>query len=173
MSKNKPSYTGAYYVKSYVYRQTLKRSLARAAKALKTISKEFDSIAFTGMSGACTAPTLALRLNKELIMVRKDNDTDCHEPRKVHGNDKCKNYVIVDDFTSSGETAERVQREIFRIFPHAHCLGVLEVNRVRDDDKGLGILETRYNLDLDLTKKEIKKCKDIITKAVKQSKRGR
>jgi adenine/guanine phosphoribosyltransferase-like PRPP-binding protein len=72
--------------------------------------KKFDSIAFRGMSGALIAPIVANRMNKELILVRKDTDSGSgsHADQLVEGNSGSKRYVILDDFISSGLTTKEI-----------------------------------------------------------------
>ena len=98
------------------------KALRRAVKILKAV--EFDTIAFTGVSGGIFAPLLALRLKKELLVVRKKQDTDNHSfERKVEGYFHAQKYLFVDDLISSGKTAARVHRVIKEEIPEATCIG--------------------------------------------------
>ena len=67
----------------------------------------FDSIAFTGASGAALAFPLSIALEKSLICVRKRR-SGSHSPYEVEGNCGSKSYIIVDDFTETGETIDRI-----------------------------------------------------------------
>jgi adenine/guanine phosphoribosyltransferase-like PRPP-binding protein len=99
-----------------------------ALKALKPLSDQFDSIAFSGMSGAIIAPLLANRLKKELILVRKKGDKD----GDASGFTLAKSYVIVDDFIDTGDTTRRIRHQIKKWNPKAKCLGVLEVQGLEE-----------------------------------------
>lgn len=85
-----------------------KDAIKQAVDLLQPHLKEFDAIAFTGISGALVAPTLAFLLDKSLIAVRKDK---IKEPRHSHlsaeGED-CQHYLIVDDFSSTGATVRNI-----------------------------------------------------------------
>ena len=98
-------------------------------------NKKFDSIAFTGNSGACLAIIIAHTLNKELIMVRKS--MDCHSSFKVEGYSSSKRYLIIDDFISMGSTVTKIQKEIHKSLPKTKCVGVLEVCRLELETIGL------------------------------------
>lgn len=128
-TKHVPEYQTCDYLKYYLDPVAAKNRYVLAAKVLKKYAKEFDSIAFTGMSGALIAPAIASRLNKPLIMVRKST-RNCHSSHKVEGNKACKKYVIVDDLISSGETATNIQKAIHKFAPDARCIGVLQVNEL-------------------------------------------
>lgn len=97
-------------------------------KAIKALSKHnFDSIAFMGMSGALVAPTIASRMNKELLMVRK-KDEKRHSSFDVEGYSISKRFVIVDDFVCSGETVTYILDQIKEFAPDSICIGILEIN---------------------------------------------
>jgi adenine/guanine phosphoribosyltransferase-like PRPP-binding protein len=100
----------------------LKETLRIAAKTLRKY--EFDAIAFTGMSGALLAPTLALRLEKNLLMVRKPGDS--HSGMRVEGDKAALRYVIVDDFMASGRTVRTILKEVADFAWNAQCIGVCE-----------------------------------------------
>jgi adenine/guanine phosphoribosyltransferase-like PRPP-binding protein len=123
-----------------------------AKKALAAY--DFDSIAFRGMSGALIAPSVALALNKQLLMVRKPHD-DSHSTMKVEGYRSTKRYVILDDFVSSGATANTIKARIEEFAPSAECLGVLCVmnltyQRFRELAEGQRVpLWNRFDLDWD------------------------
>ena len=95
----------------------LTRSLSR---------RRFDAIAFTGTSGAAVAYPLSLRLKKPLICVRKEK---AHSDRKVEGAYGAKNYIIVDDFISSGRSNDRIRRAVKAAYtqakyPEPKCVGI-------------------------------------------------
>jgi len=90
----------------------------------------FDAIAFRGNSGALIAPTLALALDKTMLMIRKNCPCGIHSfshsSHEVEGDYGAKTYIIADDIISSGTTAQAIVEEIKKVAPKAKCLGVLE-----------------------------------------------
>jgi hypothetical protein len=100
----------------------LRKALAVSVKFLKT--KDFDAIAFRGLSGSLVAPILALRLKKTLLAVRKGEDS--HSRQMVEGDFAAKRYIIVDDFIASGSTVYNIMKEIHsELKGRAECVGFL------------------------------------------------
>lgn len=66
---------------------------------------KFDTIVFRGMSGALIVPTVADRIQKAMLMIRKG---DSHSTWNVEGNILLKSYVIIDDLIASGETIRNI-----------------------------------------------------------------
>jgi adenine/guanine phosphoribosyltransferase-like PRPP-binding protein len=118
---------------------------------MRTISAPYDTIVFSGASGTMIGPILALRLEKEMVLVRKKKDTDSHSGMNVEGFDESDNYIIVDDFVDSGNTVKHIQRKMHGFAPQAKCLGVVSVQELDDDAFDLDVYSTRYNL----TKREL------------------
>lgn len=99
---------------------------------------DYHAIAFRGMSGALVVPMLCRRLNKGMIVCRKESE-------RSHG-DLCEglliggNYIIVDDFISCGHTvrgiAETIEKYRTRFgepeFPSSKLLAVFLYQRVHD-----------------------------------------
>lgn len=125
-----PRYSHCQYLDFALETKRLRKSIALAVKALKFF--EFDAIAFRGMSGAMIAPMLALRLDKTLIMVRK-NPSDSHSGLRVEGDKAARRYVIVDDFVSMGDTACEIIKQVNGWAPEAECIGVLQVRKLYTD----------------------------------------
>jgi adenine/guanine phosphoribosyltransferase-like PRPP-binding protein len=141
-------YQGAGHTTNFLYPQDLSKFLKRALSVLKSKKfkekyPEYDTIAFSGYSGALIAPYLALSLGKDLVLVRKDSDK-CVSSYKVEGNRAIKKYIIVDDLVSSGRTANRIYEKIKEQVPDAECLGVLQVQQL--ESKGS---DTNLYLDPD------------------------
>ncbi len=80
-----------------------------AVKDLRNHTRSFDSIACTGISGITVAAPVALRLHKNLIVVRKPGDK-AHSCSFVEG--KGKRYVFLDDFINTGKTVRRVGQKL-------------------------------------------------------------
>ena len=111
----------------------------RAKQAFRVNDFQFDTIAFSGCSGTMFGPMLALHLNKEMILVRKEQDCTSsdkklrklqglvnHSQRRVEGYTECKRYIIVDDQVSMGDTVKRMAKEIRAFAPDAQCMAVYQ-----------------------------------------------
>jgi orotate phosphoribosyltransferase-like protein len=78
---------------------TIRESVALCSKL------EFDTFAFSGLSGACLAPILAHLMHKELLMVRKNGGKDGSTSGMWReGYLASDRLIIVDDLISSGAT---------------------------------------------------------------------
>lgn len=96
---------------TYLDPSTLKDHIKSTVEYLRKSDLTYDTIAFCGMSGALIAPPVAVKLGKDLLMVRKDSD-DRHSCYHVLGNTETKNYIIVDDLISSGKTLRHIINKI-------------------------------------------------------------
>jgi len=118
------------YHSDYLYKflnpSRLSFYIALAVQALE--GWEFDTIAFRGMSGALIAPSVAIAMKKQLIMVRKT--MSCHSDSLVEGYKEAKRYVILDDFTSSHTTRDTIIKEVSNFAPQAIYLGLLPVHHI-------------------------------------------
>lgn len=79
--------------------------------------KRFDVIVVTGISGQAVGFPLALALDKEIVVLRKNDDKSCHGTagELIGGrNVKGKRCLFVDDFVSMGRTRTRVREAIER-----------------------------------------------------------
>lgn len=92
---------------------------------LRTIRQskiEFDSIAFSGMSGALIAPIIALRLKKGMLVVRKESDESHGQPVEgCHGD----SYIILDDFVGMGSTVGHISEQLSEM----RCVGLFLYRR--------------------------------------------
>jgi orotate phosphoribosyltransferase len=132
-------------------------------KALRKLpNRKFDSIAFRGMSGAIVAPIVAMKLKKNLLMVRKTSVTT-HSGCKVEGFSKSKKYIIVDDFIESGATAAHIYYEVKDFAPKAECVGLLVVSDGKHGDEpiflDLPFLKKRFGVKWAAIHKERKREK--------------
>lgn len=124
MSVHKPDIRSDGYAHAWLDPRELSATLEAAVVFLSTL--DFDAIAFRGNSGAVYASPLAIRLNKSLILVRKDT-TSTHSSALVEGDKAARTYLIVDDFIASGETVQIIRKEVKRFAPETKYLGTLEM----------------------------------------------
>lgn len=108
--------------------KTLTRLVDDCLGKLKPVKKTFEAFAYRGQSGALVAPILSVMLNKYLLCVRKPGE-DSHSTREVEGLQTACNYVIVDDFVSSGDTAIKIQQAVYRMNPGSICVGLILYKR--------------------------------------------
>ena len=90
---------------------------------------EYDSIAFTGMSGAVLAPIISYLTGKHLIMVRKKGD-NTHSDYDIESSSTiCNRYVIIDDQSHSGKTIDRIvhkiEDSILTLSHDVNCVGII------------------------------------------------
>lgn len=78
---------------------------------LSQFDHEFDAIACTGVSGLIVASVLAYRMEKHLIILRKDGENS-HAAYCVENNRKQFRVLIVDDLVSSGNTLRRIDSAV-------------------------------------------------------------
>jgi orotate phosphoribosyltransferase len=96
-------YIHSSYLENVLESKRLKRTVKWICAHMKASGLEFEAIAFRGMSGALVAPLVAVLLNKDLIVCRKD-EINHHSAFVVEGRLCCGSYVILDDFMASGLT---------------------------------------------------------------------
>jgi hypothetical protein len=84
-----------------------------AVKVVSEFRKKhpFDSIAFTGTSGAGMAFPLSYVMKVPLIHLPKPG-VYRHDYSKVEGTRSSKKYLIVDDFIGGGSTVKRIEKTI-------------------------------------------------------------
>jgi adenine/guanine phosphoribosyltransferase-like PRPP-binding protein len=138
-------YRGSSWITKFVCTASLKKHAQDAARAMRTISAPYDTIVFSGSSGTLIGPILALRLEKEMVLVRKEDDEN-HSGNNVEGFDGTKKYIIVDDFVDSGATVKRIQRKMHVFAPKAKCLGVVSVQELDDEMFDTEVYSTEWNL---------------------------
>lgn len=128
------------YLKIVYNRKSYNKQLNETFNVLQKIKRKttFDSIAFTGTSGAAFAYPLANMLNVSLICVRKQTENS-HSPYEVEGFGASKNFIIIDDFYASGLTLTTILRKIKNFYdeikkPKPRFRGVLLYN---DSENGI------------------------------------
>lgn len=108
----------------------LRNMLIKANDAFTKLRKtlKFDAIAFSGSSGAAIAFPLAVSHKIPVIYVRKANEQSHGNMVECNGENPIKNYLIVDDFISSGDTVAWIANQIksyARGAPKPKLVGVL------------------------------------------------
>lgn len=120
-------------------RRDLIKSLVRILK-----HHDFDSIACRGLSGLLVAPTVAMMMDKTLLVIRKQ-DEDCHSWRAVEGDANALRYVIIDDLICSGDTVKAILRAMERERIDAKCIGVIQYLYITSTTEPLDAVEPLTN----------------------------
>ena len=89
---------------------------------------EFDAIACCGCSGFLVAPAVALRLKKNLIIIRK-SIANCHSRLLVEGPLNTKKYIIIDDLIDKGNTIKKILKAME--YENSICVGIYLYNDYR------------------------------------------
>jgi len=139
-----PHYYGALYLERFTNPEKLAARIDMAVRALR--GHKFDCIAFTGMSGMLIGPPVALRLGKTFLMVRKDAYAS-HSTLEVEGDYAAHRYIILDDFTESGNTIRRIREAIAVHSPDAKYVGFLGVAHITEGR--LAVAEKRLDAGKD------------------------
>lgn len=113
------------YLRNSLDKDLLKKNLAWAITTMKKSKLDFDSIAVTGVSGLTFGSILAHRLNKNLIVVRKQTELT-HSWCDIEGEKTGKKYIIVDDQISSGDTVKSIITRLrdHLSFEKMNCVGL-------------------------------------------------
>jgi orotate phosphoribosyltransferase len=88
----------------------LKDTVEKALPILRRHKTKFDSFVVTGYSSSLIASTLALKMKKNITLLRKDTE-ERHSRHKFEGVLGSRN-VFVDDLVSSGKTLEFVYKRL-------------------------------------------------------------
>lgn len=133
------------YLSTVLNQDKLDDALKKAVKRIKKKDfPKFDAIAFRGYSGALFASALALKLKKDLILIRKSENA--HSWKAVEGANKSKRYIIIDDFISSGETVRACLDKVTKFATKAKCVGIFlyaATSDSFDQIKGVKVYTTR------------------------------
>jgi adenine/guanine phosphoribosyltransferase-like PRPP-binding protein len=117
----------AGYIPSAVFHagDTRKELLDKFVALIENSGVSFDTIAFSGVSGALIAPLIADRLGKHLTVIRKRPEQErAHSSRPCEGwCDPQAKYIIVDDFLDTGATVRRIWRAMCDRNA-GHCVGI-------------------------------------------------
>lgn len=89
---------------------------------------DFSHIAVCGVSGITIGGPVALRLKKNLIVVRKDVKLglDCHSGIRCEGIPKQPfNYIIIDDCVDTGKTITYIDDQIYQRNAKSNLVSVI------------------------------------------------
>jgi len=124
--------------------------IIKAVCELRKISDDFDSIACCGVSGLMVVPQIAELLNKNILIVRKDDEKRYSEFRS-EGVTPFR-YVVVDDLICSGATIRHIKNLIRDEYPRARCIGVYcylpDECAYKDDREGSKLCERDLGVPL-------------------------
>lgn len=124
-----PQYHGAFYLHLFTDPELLAKRIDLAAKALKR--HKFDAIAFMGISGTLIGPPVAMKLKKPFLLVRKPGH-DSHSQWDVEGDYAAKSYIILDEFSETGDTKRLIREQIAEVMPRAEYKGFLGVKWITE-----------------------------------------
>lgn len=99
------------YLRSVLHPAGFKKVINALFEELKPFKRKFDTIVFTGSSGCMIGPALATKLDKQMLLVRKECDGS-HSSYLCEGYYELVNYVIVDDLVCTGRTIERLVKQV-------------------------------------------------------------
>lgn len=110
-----------------LFQRSVDKTLAAAERLQKCYG--YDTIVFSGMSGAAMAFMLSHWMNVPLLCVRKKGDSSHYVSstrRYLEGNAQdVRKYLIIDDFISSGATVQYMIDTIKEANYSAECVGML------------------------------------------------
>ncbi len=112
---------GATHTSKILNHRYRNQIIMKAYSDLRDI-KNIDSIACCGTSGLIVVPQIAELLKKNIIIVRK-KDESAYSEFKVEGT-PARNYIIIDDLICSGSTIKNILKNIKEETPRAKCKGV-------------------------------------------------
>lgn len=85
----------------------------------------FQAVACRGTSGAMIAPSVADKLNKLVMFVRKSlSDSHGRQLVEVYTDNDIDTYIIIDDQICTGDTICSIIDEVKLKFPRSKCLGI-------------------------------------------------
>lgn len=97
---------------------------------------DFDGIAFSGFSGSLIAPLVAAKMNKSLLLIRKESDKS-HSFRRIEGSLDVKRVVIIDDLIVEGKTIDFIVNTLKHsdFWAGAECVSIVLYNSYRGDSE--------------------------------------
>lgn len=115
----------------------LNHQVSKAISALNTI--RFETIAFSGLSGALLAPIVANAMKKSIVAVRKENERTASSAPAVGVIDG--DFVIIDDLIDSARTFNRICLTLSRF----KCLAIYTYYDKRSKAERVGVPHLFYD----------------------------
>lgn len=112
---------GASHTCRVINHKSRNKIIIKAICDLRKIKDSFDTIACCGISGLMVVPQIAELLDKNILVVRKDERR--YSEFLMEGVAPYR-YVIVDDLVCSGRTIRYIKNTIYEDNPRAKCVGV-------------------------------------------------
>lgn len=109
----------AEYLQSALNPVTLNTLVENLVTSIQNSGLEFDTIAFRGLSGTLVAPLVAVRLQKQMMCIRKDRAGSCHSAHTMEGHIGASRYIVIDDLICTGATLRAVMSEIAHAYAFA------------------------------------------------------
>lgn len=97
----------------------VQETVTDAVEKLKASKLEFDTIVVTGISGLLIGPIVAYLMQKNLLVIRKSDDSSTHSSMPAEGVIG-KKWLFLDDFISSGQTLTKVKEKVSQLSYGAH-----------------------------------------------------
>lgn len=111
------------YLSPYLSGKMIFEVVGRIEKVFKHREYDFDTIAVRGNSGLLLGSVLAVRWDKDLIIVRKEERS--HSGDLVEGWGINQKILIVDDFIESGTTVDLIYESLVEKCDNPSILGIL------------------------------------------------
>lgn len=93
---------------------------------------KFDCIVTSGLSGVSVGSVISLRLFRPLVVVRKESDQNGHHSGgEIIGRHHLynANYLILDDFMSSGHTVDYIRQKVLEETADAHYVAMCQYSQ--------------------------------------------
>lgn len=121
-----------------------KKVVNRTASIIKKmlIKIGFDTIAFTGSSGAAIAYPVSYKLDIPLTHIRKGRSHHCSY--QVEGRYDIEKYIILDDRVDSGDTLLRIIKSINKAIHEPELVGIVLYNEPRSLGTGDRVYHKKY-----------------------------
>ena len=137
---------GADYIKPVTLNAQRQIVMTNLLALINESGVEFDTVVFVGASGALMGPEVASRLNKEMLLVRKDSDSN-HSSCWAEGHGDIKRFIVVDDLIATGRTMKILFEKMAAKLPQAKGVGIFLYNDCGSDSSMAPCFFMRYDFD--------------------------
>ena len=110
------------YLGEFLHAGKLKAIVNSTIATIRKSGIQFDTIAFTGVSGALVAPAVCMEFNVVPTVIRKNGEGN-HSGRNFEGLRGEFRYIVVDDGIAEGRTLDRIITTIRKDSPKAVFAG--------------------------------------------------